>query len=106
MLTGHDVRTAYEMGWDTLTNGKLLDAVQAAGFDIFVTSDQRLKSQQNLAGRKIAVVALGSNHWDTIKADPARVIAACAGAGEGAYIVVPYPKPPRRRRTPPTSVES
>jgi hypothetical protein len=37
LLTGHDVQTAYEMGWDKIANGKLLTAAEAAGFTIIVS---------------------------------------------------------------------
>jgi hypothetical protein len=36
-------------------------------------------------GRKIAMVALTTNHWLTIKANPTAVVAACDWAGEGTY---------------------
>ena len=84
ILTGYEVRTAPEMGWAGVENGALLAAAELAGFDILVTADRNIRAQQNLAGRKIALVILGTNHWLTIKSAPARVLAACAGAGEGA----------------------
>jgi len=89
------------MGWDQIANGRLLDAAEGARFDIMVSSDQSLWHQQNLTGRRIALVILTTNHWDTIRADPSAVVAACAGAGEGSYTVVQFPLPPRRRRPPP-----
>ncbi len=42
LLTGHEVRTAREMGWDALENGDLLDAAQAGGFEIVMTGDKKL----------------------------------------------------------------
>ena len=36
-LAGHEVRTAFEMGWDTLSNGELLRAAESAGFGVLVT---------------------------------------------------------------------
>jgi hypothetical protein len=54
-LTAHVVSTAYEMGWSALSNGDLLDAA-AAQFDAFVTTDQNLRNQQNLAGRRLAIL--------------------------------------------------
>ena len=59
-LTDHIVEEARAHGWDTLRNGELLDAAEAAGFDVFVTTDRNLRYQQNLAGRKIAIIVLGS----------------------------------------------
>jgi len=56
-LTQHEVVTAYERGWSKLTNGELLDAAEKEGFDAFVTTDVNLKHQQNLASRRIAIVA-------------------------------------------------
>jgi hypothetical protein len=46
-LVGHSVSTAYEMGWAKLENGDLLNAADAS-FDVFVTTDQNLRYQQNL----------------------------------------------------------
>jgi len=50
-LRKHEVRTAQEQGWDTLTNGELLRAAEAAGFEVMVTADQNLAYQQNLTTR-------------------------------------------------------
>jgi hypothetical protein len=36
----------------------VLDAAEAAGFDVFVTTDRNIRFQQNLAGRRIAIVVL------------------------------------------------
>ena len=35
-LTGFEIRTCYEEGWDALRNGELLAAAEAAGFDVFM----------------------------------------------------------------------
>jgi hypothetical protein len=56
-LPDHEVRTAVEMGWSGVTNGKLL-ALAATGFDAFVTVDKNLPYQQNLKSLPIAVVVL------------------------------------------------
>ena len=58
-LSDHAVVEARARGWDTLRNGELLDAAEAAGFDVFVTTDRNIRHQQNLTHRKIAVVVLG-----------------------------------------------
>lgn len=54
---GHDVHTIHQRRWSDLTNGALLDAA-APEYDVFVTLDQSLRFQQNLAGRPIAVLVL------------------------------------------------
>ena len=104
VLTAYDVETAPDMGWGGISNGRLLDAAEAAGFAILVTADRNIRSQQNMAGRKIAMVALTTNHWLTIKADPAGIVAACDEAGEGTHTVVALARPPRRRRPPLTLI--
>jgi len=47
-LKGHAVVEAIERGWDRLANGALLDAAEAAGFELLVTADKNLRYQQNL----------------------------------------------------------
>ena len=63
-LVGHTVEEARLHGWDTLRNGELLDAAEAAGFGLFLTTDQNLRYQQNLSGRTIAIVVLGKGRWN------------------------------------------
>jgi hypothetical protein len=50
LLSRHRVETVFERGWATLENGELLQAADAAGFEVFVTTDTNLRYQQNLAG--------------------------------------------------------
>jgi hypothetical protein len=104
VLTAFEVWTAPEMGWGGIANGRLLELAEQSGFELMVTADSNIRAQQNLVGRKIALVVLTTNHWDTIKADPSGVVAACKRAGEGSYTVVRFPKPPRRRHPPPSLV--
>ncbi len=51
-LEEHTIRTAAEEQWTTLENGQLLDAAEAAGFDLLLTTDQNIQNQQNLAAAK------------------------------------------------------
>jgi len=39
------------MGWGGLKNGELLKAAEDAGIDVFVTGDQALQYQQNIASQ-------------------------------------------------------
>ena len=55
-LLGHAVKTARQLGWETLANGELLLVAEEAGFDVLLTTDKNLASQQNLKDRKIAIV--------------------------------------------------
>jgi hypothetical protein len=47
-LSGHTVYTTQSKGWDTLSNGALLDAAEEAGFELLLTTDRRIRHQQNL----------------------------------------------------------
>ena len=59
-LTGHEVRTVQQQGWAGMQNGELLRRATEAGFDIFVTGDQNLEYQQNLARSPLRVVVLAA----------------------------------------------
>jgi predicted nuclease of predicted toxin-antitoxin system len=45
-------------GFKGLENGALLGAAERAGFEVMITADQNMPLQQDLVGRKIAVVVL------------------------------------------------
>jgi hypothetical protein len=60
-LKGHAVTKARARGWERISNGELLKAAEAAGFDLLLTTDKRIRYQQNLIGRKIALVVLGNS---------------------------------------------
>jgi hypothetical protein len=67
-LPTHDVKTAEEMGWHALKNGKLL-ATAAPLFDLILTVDQNIKHQQSLNQLPIAIVVLisRSNRIDDLQ---------------------------------------
>ncbi len=93
-----------EMGWpDQLENGKLLEMAEQSGFDVMVTSDQNIRYQQNLAGRKLALVVLGSKIWPVLPKHGAAITAITDAATPGSYVVIEMPLPPKPRRTPATS---
>jgi hypothetical protein len=90
ILAGHDVRTAYRMGWADLSNGELIDAAEAAGIAVLVTCDQNIVFQQSLAGRRIAVVVLATNQWAVIRKQPRRIENAVTAATAGSFTVIRY----------------
>jgi hypothetical protein len=55
---GYDCQTVRYANLAGLKNGKLLDAAEAADFDVLITVDQNIPDQQNLTRRKIALVIL------------------------------------------------
>jgi hypothetical protein len=74
-LTAHTISTAYEMGWTDLDNGALLKAAEAA-FDAMITTDKNLRYQQDLEGRRLAILILPTTSWPKIQAHLPQVIAA------------------------------
>ena len=90
-LAGHTIRTAAEQQWTTLENGQLLDAAEAAGFDLLLTTDQNIRHQQNFAGRSIAIVVLGQARWPIVQNHVARVVAAVNAATTGSYTLIEIP---------------
>jgi hypothetical protein len=98
-LPGHTVTLTKAMGWERLSNGELLRAAEAAAFDLFLTTDQQIQYQQNLVGRKIALVVLtGTTKWSQVKLNVARVAAAVSAAEPGTYAEVFIPFKPRTGR--------
>ena len=90
-LIGHSVETVRQRSWDTLANGELLRVAEQAGFDVLVTTDKNLTYQQNLKGRKIAIVVLGRNRWTIVKAVLPQIVAAVHASGTGTYTIVDVP---------------
>ena len=98
-LSEHTVHTAQSRGWDTLSNGELLNAAEQAGFDVLLTTDRRIRYQQNLNVRRIALVVLtGSTRWSRVREHADRVSAAVAAATPGSYSEVNIPFDPKSPR--------
>ena len=57
-LPEHDCKTVPEAGFAGQKNGRLLLLAEDAGFALFLTMDKGLPFQQNLAGRRIALLVL------------------------------------------------
>jgi len=74
-----------------LSNGNLLNAAEAAGFEILVTTDKNFIHQQNLQGRKIAIVVLGNQQWPMLRAHVRTVVDAVNSALPGSYVLVEIP---------------
>lgn len=94
-LHGHEVTETVAQGWEQLDNGALLAAAEAAGFEGFITADKNLRYQQNLAGRRIALVILGQGQWPAIRPHVGRVLNAVNAAKPGSFteVEIPYPNP-------------
>ncbi|MFL4981378.1 MAG: hypothetical protein ACJ8FV_23150 [Xanthobacteraceae bacterium] len=83
-LTGHIVSTAYEMSWTKLDNGAVLDAAELH-FDVF-DYDPNLRYQQNVSGRKLAIMVLPTTSWPKIKEHLSHIISAVDGLRSGDFV--------------------
>jgi hypothetical protein len=90
-LNRHTVRTAAQQGWDQLKNGDLLTVAEQAGFDILLTTDRNMLYQQNLAGRKIAILVLGRQQWPQLRPHIQIVVDAVNAATPRSYLEVDIP---------------
>jgi hypothetical protein len=90
-LEGHSVRTVAQQGWDRLKNGELLSAAENAGFDLLLTTDRNMPFQQNLAGRKIAVMVLSRQQWPELRQHVQLVIDGLKAVRPGHFVEVEIP---------------
>ena len=91
LIDHHMVTEARAQGWQELENGELLNEAEAAGFEVLVTTDKNLSYQQNLTGRKIAIVVLGQGRWSLIRHHVAQVVAAVNAVTPGSFVEVDIP---------------
>ena len=66
-LREHSVDRSAERGWELLENGELIRKAEEEGYEVIVTTDQNMRYQQNLTGRKLAIVVLLSTAWPRVQ---------------------------------------
>lgn len=84
LLIGHECQTAQQCGWGGIKNGELLQRAEGR-FDVFITSDQNIRYQHNLAGRTIPIVELSTNDLRRIRAAAAQIQSALAAIHLGEF---------------------
>jgi len=82
LLTGHSCSSVQAQGWSGIKNGELLQRAEGE-FDLFITSDQNIPYQQNLMGRRIAILELSTNDIGRIQS--ARLLIEEAVAALGSH---------------------
>ena len=87
-LSGHQIETAFEREWERLSNGDLIRASEEAGFDVFVTTDQSLRYQQDLSRRSISILVLNTTAWPLIQFKVAEIAEALGRMSRGDYVEV------------------
>ena len=90
LLVGHECTTTQRQGWRGIKNGDLLTLAEGQ-FDLFITADQGIRYQQNLADRKIAILELSTNDLRRIVASKDLIGAALSGIKPGQYLKLEIP---------------
>ena len=90
-LSGHESDTAADKGWETLRNGELIERAEQDGYAVLITTDQKLRYQQNLAGRRLAVIVLLKNNWPRVRLKTEEILAALEEIQPGELREVPIP---------------
>jgi hypothetical protein len=90
-LTGHEVTYTRKIGWHRLENGELIQHAEDAGYDILLSTDKNIRYQQNLKGRKIALVVLGNSQWPIVRLHLDKIAAAVDASTPGSYTEVAIP---------------
>ena len=88
-LAGHEIATAYEKGWAKLSNGDLLAAAEKS-FAAFITTDKNLRYQQNLAGRRLAILVLPTTSWPEIQRNVNKVIESVNALKPGDFVELSF----------------
>ena len=88
LLGPHEVVTVAFMGWASLKNGELLKIAEDNGIDVLLTGDGTLSYEQNLTGRRLAIVALSAIQLPIIRKHLPKIIAAIHEAAPGSFQAV------------------
>lgn len=84
-LVGHSVETVFERGWERLTNGDLLAATEN-NYDLFITTDQNLRYQQNRTGRSLIILILPTTSWPIIQRHTPKIASVIATIKPGDFL--------------------
>lgn len=76
------------MGWTGIKNGELLTLAEQH-FDVFITADKKLRYQQNLTGRRLAVFVLPSNQVPVVAALLPAIEQALTAIQPGTFVDIP-----------------
>ena len=65
-LLSHSIFTVSDMGWNGITNGRLLQLISGQ-FNLFITVDTKMPHQQNLKGLPFAIffLAIADNNFSS-----------------------------------------
>ena len=86
-LSGHEVSTVQSRGLRGILNGELL-RIADESFEVFILADKNMRYQQNMDGRRIAIIELPTNRWPLLLPLAPRIAEVVQNAQAGEYIIV------------------
>ena len=89
-LTGHTCTTPQQRGWRGIQNGDLIRLAEGE-FDLFITADQNIRYQQNLASRRIPILELSTNDLRRLEAAAALIQTAVTAMRPGDFRILEIP---------------
>ena len=90
-LAGHEITYARRIGWHEMENGELIQKAEEGGYEVLLSTDKNIRYQQNLSGRKIALVILGHSQWPAVRLHLDRIAAAVNACTPGSYAELEIP---------------
>jgi hypothetical protein len=79
------VRTAFELGWSTQSNGELLTAA-GRDVDVLVTTDRNLQREQPMTGRRLTILVFPTTSGPRIQGNIDTIVRALASIVRGQYL--------------------
>ncbi|MSP02288.1 MAG: hypothetical protein EXR07_14740 [Acetobacteraceae bacterium] len=76
-----------DVGWKNIKNGRLLVEMDGR-FDLLITADRNIYSQQNLTGRRICILVLPANRRSEVLALGEQIVEIVDGMSVGEYVVL------------------
>jgi predicted nuclease of predicted toxin-antitoxin system len=78
----------YPNDWKQLKNGELLARAESEGFDVLITNDKNIYAQQNLRGRRLAIVVLPTNLRRQVMERAVAVVDTIGRIQAGQYVTI------------------
>jgi predicted nuclease of predicted toxin-antitoxin system len=82
-LPRHEIQTVVAMEWGGIKNGALLKLIEREGFQVFLTGDKNIESQQRLEGLPFAVLVMSAINWPVVRPHIHKIAAAVEDAQPG-----------------------
>jgi len=87
-LPQHEIHTVVSMEWGGVKNGALLMLIERESFQVFLTGDKNMATQQRLEGRPFAVLIMSAINWPVVRPHVHKIAAALDAARPGTVEMI------------------